>query len=510
MPLFGAAPPYGGGDEWEGAVSRLIRKPEDLPEGTRNTRGGFAGQAVVRRRVFLLSPLLFLSRVPFFNYVADRGVFTPNRTDVLAPHKRNAEAERKDAMRVGKIGFTLIELLVVIAIIGILAAILLTALARAREAARRASCASNLKQWGLIFTMFADENRGKFPPIENRQFDYEFGDGTTWWTLTGNMAPEAYLIYPDYWTDPAIMECPSDSHGDEIGGKLEVTDDLESVIEDYKKSAAEKPGNERGYHMGCLYDLLSMARSYVYVGYATRTGGQLADACMLLRQWRFTAAPMFPYDLLTYPPPAVVYEVWGDPSFAVRPRKYDFTRYGLGYAGGPIPVPIQSECMITAWPIVGNSVVPRFGEGDLQREYGNDPWGALPTGNEGLFGMGYTEDEKGERLPDSYYGLREGIERFFITDINNPAASSTSQSRIPTMIDAWGMVDAFSVFGTGGGWGTYASDTMVFNHIPGGSNVLYMDGHVEFDRYDETFPVMKGTGAVSTLPFVMGSSGGWG
>jgi prepilin-type processing-associated H-X9-DG protein len=76
---------------------------------------------------------------------------------------------------------------------------------------------------------------------------------------------------------------------------------------------------------------------------------------------------------------------------------------------------------------------------------------------------------------DTVRRLREGIERFFITDINNSAGSAQAQSTIATM------------------WDMLAPGVSMFNHVPGGCNVLYMDGHVAYVKYEGerggTFPV---------------------
>ena len=116
-----------------------------------------------------------------------------------------------------KTGFTLIELLVVIAIIAILAAMLLPALARAKEQANRGVCLTNLKQIGLALLIYAQDLGGWFPILEEREGqDPESKTNRTLALLTGLTIPfdaqddpHPALETPAYITDSNLFICPS-------------------------------------------------------------------------------------------------------------------------------------------------------------------------------------------------------------------------------------------------------------------------------------------------------------
>jgi prepilin-type N-terminal cleavage/methylation domain-containing protein/prepilin-type processing-associated H-X9-DG protein len=100
-------------------------------------------------------------------------------------------------------GFTLIELLIVIAIIGILAAILLPALARAREMAKRAKCVNNLKQWGTACQLYAEDWWGQYPTMGQLRANSGSPNHYCYAFVSGAQ------ISPSYVDDVYIAICPS-------------------------------------------------------------------------------------------------------------------------------------------------------------------------------------------------------------------------------------------------------------------------------------------------------------
>ena len=117
-------------------------------------------------------------------------------------------------------GFTLIELLVVMGIVGILAALLMPALQRATETARRTSCRNNLRQIGYALSMYSNSHSGEIPEYNNMQ-DTEWANPE--WENTGqpegnrlvdgtivHRRPSIDVLVPGYLSDIRLFKCPSD------------------------------------------------------------------------------------------------------------------------------------------------------------------------------------------------------------------------------------------------------------------------------------------------------------
>ena len=305
-------------------------------------------------------------------------------------------------------GFTLIELLVVVAIISILASILLPALGRAREAARRATCVNNLKQWGIVFATYTNENKGLYPPVgvnwnkcDEGYPAYKGCHAEDIWST-----PSGPHVYPEYCTDVGIYFCPSNG----VSGRGE-----EDLLQNGLWLNLGKPDPHQFSDTG----------PYWYFGHAAEN--EFVYATM-------QAAVNF-----------VTFQDYPAPKRPTVEEAFAELQKDITWSECDIKAFIRTE-LERFW--VDSKVLDKL----LTQ--------LVPQGNGG---------------GPTIHVLKNGVERFFITDINNAAASAVSQSNLAVMFD-----NAEAKNGQ--------SHANLMNHIPGGSNILFMDGHVEFKRYPSTEP----------------------
>lgn len=331
-------------------------------------------------------------------------------------------------------GMSLVELLVVVGIVGVLGAMLLPALNRAREASKRASCINNLRQIGLAFKMYADEHDGYYPPAgmygtgnevdcssTNTPFRPTAKPDYEQWTWTPSF--DVSELMPGYLADPEVLFCPSDpdSNPDDLLNPVSNVVDLYYQCDNYC----------RGWMIA--------ASSYTYLGYALDKTH--ADDSVIINDWSLSGS----YTFSKFNPYA--FQLTGLDSKAMNAQTEALVQTLVDTAAYSALGTLADEP--TRLASAGVRVGPDPFREPISVMFSRNWSGRFGASNGGYLGTG--DSHTIQRLAD-------GIERFLVTDVNAPRTTPRN---------------VFVTFDNGG------VAPRRYSHGAGRMNVLFLDGHVE-------------------------------
>jgi prepilin-type processing-associated H-X9-DG protein len=285
--------------------------------------------------------------------------------------------------------------------------------------------------------MYANESKGERFPDHQPFQDEPLLDGSSMWAMA--LGPAGYQVYPEYLTDFTIGKCPS--------ATTKAADDL-----------GTGPDNGRGTFM---QDLVQNPNA-------------------------FPTVPLDPADLAT----------WCQFGKSCNGETPYFGNWRQKSSGGSSTIYVTCDysyihhVINAAWiaDVADNAHwAGMMRDGGALTTVGNDRAGSVRVN--ALAGGAWATANPGQTAID-VNAIREGVERFLITDINNAGGSAQAQSTIAVMWDQASITSTYT--------GTTGSGAGRFNHVPGGANILYMDGHVSFSKYpaehnQATWPLSKVT-----------------